>query len=195
MMKLTDTFEPKTRQDWRDWLATNHDKTKEIWLVFLKKHTQRVTFTYQEALEEALCFGWIDGVRQKMDEDRYAQRFSPRIQSSHWSEVNKALAAKLEAKGLMTPAGLASLASCKPTPTPPPQMNGSDHPDWLVAAIQTDSLAWNNFTNLPPSHQRRYVGWISAAKREETRSKRITEAISLLRENKRLGLGPGEVRK
>lgn len=194
-MKLTATFEPRNRQDWRDWLALNHNQVKEIWLIFLKKHTQKATFLYQDALEEALCFGWIDGVRQRIDEHRYAQRFSPRIKSSHWSEVNKGLAVMLEAKGLMTSAGLASKYSSEPTPAHPLKQQGSDTPDWLVAAIQSDFTAWNNFLSLPPSHQRRYVGWISAAKREETRNKRITEAISLLRENKRIGLGPGEVRK
>lgn len=194
-MKLTATFEPRTRQDWRDWLALNHHQAKEIWLVFLKKRTQKAAFLYQDALEEALCFGWIDGVRQRIDEDRYAQRFSPRIKSSRWSEVNKGLAAMLEAKGLMTSAGLASKPSSEPTPAHPLKQQGSDIPDWLQAAIQSDSTAWNNFLGLPPSHQRRYVGWISAAKREETRHKRVTEAISLLRENKRIGLGPGEVRK
>lgn len=194
-MILTATFEPKSRQDWRDWLALNHDQVNEIWLIFLKKHTQIATFTYQEALEEALCFGWIDGVRQRIDDHRYAQRFSPRIKSSHWSEANKALAATLEAKGLMTSAGLVSRSSSGPVTAHPPKQRGSDLPDWFVAAIQSDSVAWNNFTSMPPSHQRRYIGWISSAKREETRNKRITEAISLLRESKRLGLGPGEVRK
>jgi uncharacterized protein YdeI (YjbR/CyaY-like superfamily) len=200
-MKLTATFEPRNRQDWRDWLARNHNhnhnhnQVKEIWLIFLKKHTQKATFSYQDALEEALCFGWIDGVRQRIDEQRYAQRFSPRIKSSHWSDANLALAAVLEAKGHMTAAGLASKPPSGPPSAHPPNRQGSDIPDWLVAALRSDATAWTNFLGLPPSHQRRYVGWISAAKREDTRTRRITEAIALLRENKRIGLGPGEVRK
>ena len=193
-MLMTDTFEPKTRQDWRDWLVLNHGHAREIWLVFLKKHTRQAAFTYPEALEEALCFGWIDGVRQRIDDLRYAQRFSPRTKSSRWSAVNKALAATLEAKGLMTPAGLASRDS-SPTSTDLDNQQDSGFPDWLVSAIQTHPLAWQNFMALPPSHQRRYVGWISSAKRDETRSRRLVEAISLLMENKRLGIGPGEVRK
>jgi len=94
----------------------------------------------------------------------------------------------------MTPAGLASISS-SPTSTNSAHQHDAGLPDWLVGAIQTNPIAWQNFMTLPPSHQRRYVGWISSAKRDETRNKRITEAISLLMENKRLGLGPGEVRK
>ena len=193
-MIISDTFEPRTRRDWRNWLIRHHGRREAVWLVFLKKHTGRSTFTYQEALEEALCFGWIDGVRQRIDDLRYAQRFSPRTRSSRWSDRNKALAAALEARGLMTPAGLASRSSATPD-THPVRGRPSGLPDWLLGALQTNAIAWRNFVALPPSHQRRYAGWISSAKRDETRDKRIAEAIALLLENKRLGLGPGEVRK
>lgn len=193
-MIITDTFEPRTRQDWRGWLVRNHARTKAIWLVLFKKHTGETTFTYQDALEEALCFGWIDGVRQRLDDRRYAQRFTPRTRSSRWSETNKALAAALEARGLMTPAGLASRASARPD-AHPAEEEPSGLPEWLVTALRTNPTAWRNFMALPPSHQRRYVGWIASARRDETRKKRISEAVSLLLENKRLGLGPGEVRK
>lgn len=193
-MIITDSVEPKTRQEWRNWLDLNHRQAKEIWLIFLKKHTKQAAITYREALEEALCFGWIDGVRQRIDDLRYAQRFSPRTKSSRWSETNKALAATLEARGLMTPAGLASKSASSASANPTQQF-GSGIPDWLTKAIQANAIAWRNFTSLPGSYQRRYVGWILSAKREETRDKRVTEAISLLVDNKRLGLGPGEVRK
>lgn len=193
-MIITDTFEPRTRQDWRDWLTHHHAGTKVIWVVFLKKHTKQAAFTYRDALEEALCFGWIDGVRQRIDDLRFAQRFTPRTRSSRWSDVNKALAADLEARGLMTPAGLASRAAA-PTRTRPAEEERAGLPGWLTRALRADRVAWANFRALPPSHQRRYVGWISSAKRDETREKRIAEAISLLTQNKRLGLGPGEVRK
>jgi uncharacterized protein YdeI (YjbR/CyaY-like superfamily) len=193
-MIITKTLEPRTRQDWHNWLVNNHADIKEIWLVFLKKHTGQSEFNYQEALEEALCFGWIDGVRQKIDDLRYAQRFSPRTKSSRWSETNKTLATSLETRGLMLPAGL-SWKSAWVTSTSSKRQQDAGLPDWLVAAIQRSTIAWNNFTALPPSHQRRYVGWISSAKRDETRNQRIAEAITLLEQNKRLGLGPGEVRK
>ncbi|MHB8800902.1 MAG: YdeI/OmpD-associated family protein [Thermoanaerobaculia bacterium] len=193
-MIITETFEPRSRQDWRKWLGRHHVEKKTIWLVFLKKHTKQATFTYQDALEEALCFGWIDGVRQRIDDLRFAQRFTPRTKSSRWSETNRALAADLEARGLMTPAGLAARGSAPPDP-PPAREQPSGVPEWLVGALRTSPLAWKNFNALPPSHQRRYVGWISSAKRDETRRGRVAEAIALLMENKRIGLGPGEVRK
>ena len=193
-MVITETFEPRSRQDWRKWLGRHHAESKAIWVVFLKKHTGQAAFTYQDALEEALCFGWIDGVRQRIDDLRFAQRFTPRTKSSRWSETNRALAADLEARGLMTPAGLAARGSAAPDTPPAPKEQGSV-PEWLVDALRTSPLAWKSFNALPPSHQRRYVGWISSAKRDETRNKRVAEAIALLEENKRLGLGPGEVRK
>ncbi len=193
-MIIKDALEPRSRQEWRRWLVLNHARGEAVWLVFLKKHAGQVAFTYQDALEEALRFGWIDGVRQRIDDLRYAQRFSPRTRASRWSEVNKALAAALEARGLMTPAGLTSLSSSRESATPAPERD-SGVPEWLASALRASPVAWKNFLALPPSHQRRYVGWISSARRDETRNRRIAEAISLLVEHKRLGLGPGEVRK
>lgn len=193
-MIITETFEPRSRQDWRKWLGRHHAESKAIWVVFLKKHTGRAALTYQDALEEALCFGWIDGVRKRIDDLRFAQRFTPRTKSSRWSETNRALAADLEARGLMTPAGLAARGSAPPDP-PRTGEQTSGVPGWLAGALRASPLAWKNSDALPPSHQRRYVGWISSAKRDETREKRVAEAIALLEENKRIGLGPGEVRK
>lgn len=194
-MLLTATLQPKNRKAWRDWLEHHHAIEKEIWLVFKKVHSGRVAFTYKDALSEAICFGWIDGVRQRIDDEKYAQRFSPRTKTSKWSLVNLALAKELEAEGLLSPSGIASLNQARS-----PQPDSSKHPEpfppvWFITAIQADMVALSNFHSLPPSHQRRYVGWVLSAKREDTRGKRIAEAIILLKENKRLGLGPGEVRK
>jgi len=195
-MEITKTFHPKDRLAWRSWLEMHHTDETEIWLVFYKKHTAIPSIVYREALEEALCYGWIDGVRQKMDDERFAQRFTPRQKRSHWSEVNKHLVAQLSKEGRMTAAGLATVDY--PLPDQEilrPVRKEQSIPDWLESALQVDRIALENFQKLPPSHQRRYVGWISDAKREETRQKRIQESIMLLKENKRLGLGPGEVRK
>ena len=194
-MLLTATLEPKNRKAWREWLEHHHAIEKEIWLLFKKVNSGQLAFTCRDALSEAICFGWIDGVRQRIDDEKYAQRFSPRTKTSKWSSVNLALAKELETEGLLSPSGIASLnqarfvqidSSKQPEPFPPV---------WFITAVQADRVALSNFQNLPPSHQRRYVGWVSSAKREDTREKRIAEAISLLKENKRLGLGPGEVRK
>lgn len=191
-MLLTTTLEPENRKAWRDWLERHHDTAKEIWLIFTKRTAGGPTFGYREALLEALCFGWIDGVRQRLDDEQYAQRFSPRTRHSKWSSANLSLARELQAAGLLAPPGLASLDQAK---EPPGELTGPFPPCWFMAAIQVDPIASMNFQSLPPSHQRRYVGWVSAAKRDDTRQRRIAEAIALLRENKRLGLGPGEVRK
>lgn len=189
-MLLTTTLEPENRKAWREWLELHHDTAKEIWLIFTKRTAGGPTVSYREALLEALCFGWIDGVRQRLDDEKYAQRFSPRTRHSRWSSANLSLARELQAAGLLAPPGLASLDQAKQPESPEPFP-----PSWFMAAIQADPVASMNFQGLPPSHQRRYVGWVSTAKRDDTRHRRIAEAISLLRENKRLGLGPGEVRK
>ncbi len=194
-MLLTATLEPKNRKAWRDWLEHHHAVEKEIWLVFGKVHSGQLTFTYRDALSEAICFGWIDGVRQRIDDEKYAQRFSPRTKTSKWSSVNLALAKELEAEGLLSPSGIASLNQAKFAQTDSSKQLEPFPPVWFITAVQADMVALSNFQNLPPSHQRRYVGWVSSAKREDTREKRIAEAIGLLKENKRLGLGPGEVRK
>jgi len=191
-MLLTTTLEPGNRKAWRDWLGRNHDTAKEIWLIFTKRAAGGPGFGYREALLEALCFGWIDGVRQRLDDEKFAQRFSPRTRHSRWSSVNLALARELQAAGLLAPPGLACLEQAK---QPPGESAEPFPPSWFMAAIQADPVASKNFQSLPPSHQRRYAGWVSSAKRDDTRQRRIAEAIGLLRENKRLGLGPGEVRK
>lgn len=194
-MLLTATLEPKNRKAWRNWLEHHHAVEKEIWLVFKKADSGRLTFTYRDALSEAICFGWIDGVRQRIDDEKYAQRFSPRTKTSKWSSVNLALAKELNAEGLLSPSGIATLNQARCAQTDSSKQPGPFPPVWFMTALQADMGALSNFQNLPPSHQRRYVGWVSSAKREDTREKRIAEAIRLLKENKRIGLGPGEVRK
>jgi len=191
-MLITATLEPQSRKAWRDWLERHHDTAKEIWLVFSKRTAGAAAFGYREALLEALCFGWIDGVRQRLDDAKYAQRFSPRTRRSRWSSVNLSLARELQAEGRMAPSGLAALDQAV---HPPEASTGPLPPEGFMAALRADPVALMAFERLPASHQRRYVGWVSAAKRDATRQGRIAEAIALLRQNKRLGLGPGEVRK
>src|SRR5215475_8170966 len=96
----------KTRNEWREWLAQNGHAEKEIWLIYYKKHSQKPRIAYEDAVGEALCFGWIDGLIKKLDEDRYAQKFTPRKPKSRWSALNIKRARKLIADGVMTPAGL-----------------------------------------------------------------------------------------
>jgi uncharacterized protein YdeI (YjbR/CyaY-like superfamily) len=195
-MSITNTVTAPDRVTWRGWLAEHAATETEIWLVYFKKHTGKPTVPYLDSLEEALCFGWVDSLIQKIDEEKYARKFTPRKTGSEWSDVNRRLVAKLVREGRMTEAGLARVDFPLPdVDAPRPRLPSLPLPDWLEAGLKASPHAWENFEKLPPSHQRRYIGWISDAKREETRQKRIREAIALLEVSKRLGIGPGEVRK
>lgn len=192
-MEITETTYAASRDEWRAWLQQNHDKASEIWLVYYKKNSGKPSVSYDEAVEEALCFGWIDGITKTLDADRYAQRFTPRRHKSNWSEPNKRRVEKLIREGRMTPAGLAKIsydldawsASVPPASAPKGDL---PVPDYLKEALILNPLAWENFTNLAPSYRRDYIRWIEAAKREETRNKRIAEALELLAEGRPLGM-------
>ncbi|MFP3944469.1 MAG: YdeI/OmpD-associated family protein [Alphaproteobacteria bacterium] len=106
-------FTPESAHDWRDWLEENYGRCDEIWLVFYKKHTGKAAISYEEAVEEALCFGWIDSVKRRLDDERYAFRFTPRKPSSKWSPSNIRRVEKLIAEGRMTPAGLEPVERAK----------------------------------------------------------------------------------
>lgn len=104
-VQITTTFYPKTRDEWRKWLKKNHTTKKEIWVVYYKKHTRKPTVAYQDAVEEALCFGWIDGLDKSIDEEKYAQRFTPRKEKSNWTTTNMERYKKLLKQGLVSEAG------------------------------------------------------------------------------------------
>lgn len=108
MVQITHTFYPKTRAQWRKWLSKYHDQKKEIWVVFYKKHTAKPTLVYEDAVNEALCFGWIDGIEKRIDEERYALRFTPRSKTSNWSKTNIARYHILVKQKLMTQEGVAA---------------------------------------------------------------------------------------
>jgi uncharacterized protein YdeI (YjbR/CyaY-like superfamily) len=108
-MEIGETLYVITRQDFRKWLMENHQTKKEIWLIQFKKATKKPSIQYSEAVEEALCFGWIDGLIKSMDAERYAIRFSPRRPKSNWTDTNKELARRMITEGQMTPAGRATL--------------------------------------------------------------------------------------
>jgi uncharacterized protein YdeI (YjbR/CyaY-like superfamily) len=108
-VKTRETLTVVTREEWRSWLAEHHQGKTEIWLVFFRKQTGKPTIAYNDAVEVAICFGWIDSQQRRLDEERYAIRFTPRRPRSHWSESNKERAARLLRSGEMTPAGMATL--------------------------------------------------------------------------------------
>jgi len=188
-MEITKTTSAVNRSEWRAWLEKYHATETEVWLVYTKKVSGKPSVTYLESLEEALCFGWIDSIIQKIDEEKYARKFNPRRAGSKWSELNKHLVAKLVKEGRMTGAGLAAVDFKLPkAEAPRPKRPELPPPDWLQAGLMASPKAWENFNNLPPSHRRNYIAWISDAKREETRQRRIYEAIRLLEKNERLGM-------
>ena len=176
--------------EWRNWLSRNHDKEKEAWLIFYKKHSGKTGITYDEALEEALCFGWIDGKMQSVDEEKFSIRYSPRKSRSVWSKINKEKAELLIVQGQMTDAGLVKIEEAK--------KNGLwdraytsrrrvEMPPDLEAVLQKDKQAWTNFHNFANSYRNNYIYWINEAKRTETREKRISAVVERSRLNKKPG--------
>jgi uncharacterized protein YdeI (YjbR/CyaY-like superfamily) len=188
-MKITRSFTAPDRATWHDWLAENASAASEIWLIYFKASTGKPTISYQDSLEEALCFGWVDSLIQKIDAEKYARKFTPRQPGSKWSALNKHLVARLVREGRMTGAGLAVVDfDISEAPATRPKRPEPPLPEWLKAGLMTSPTAWENFSKLPASHRRNYILWISEARREETRLRRIREAIRRLEKNETLGL-------
>jgi uncharacterized protein YdeI (YjbR/CyaY-like superfamily) len=180
------TLDVRTRAKWRRWLQTHHDRASEIWLVFHKRHTGVGCLTYDDAVEEALCFGWIDSIVRRLDDSRYARKFTPRRADSKWSTANRTRYEDLAARGLLTRAGLQRAPTGRSGDAPRP--SATELPKYLEKALKAEPLAWSFFEQLAPSHRRSYIGWIDSAKREETRARRVGEAIRLLAAGRKLGL-------
>ncbi len=180
------TLDVRTRAKWRKWLEKNHDSSSGIWFVFHKKHTGVSCVSYDDAVEEAICFGWIDSLVRRLDDARYVQKFTPRKASSTWSTANRRRYKDLKKRGLLTQAGLDRPPTAKSGDAPRP--SATRLPAYLRKAIRADEKAWRFFETLAPSYRRAYIGWIDSAKREETRARRIDEAIRLLAAGKKLGM-------
>ena len=179
------------REQWRKWLSKNHATEAGIWLVFYKKETSRPSIEYEAAVEEALCFGWIDSIIKKIDAAKYARKFTPRSNKSKWSQLNKKRANKMIKQGRMTKVGLAKIKSAKKSglwaKDPRPEIS-LDIPSEFAKALTHNKKAKENFDKLAASYRRHYIGWIAVAKRQETKRRRIDESIALLEKGKRLGL-------
>jgi uncharacterized protein YdeI (YjbR/CyaY-like superfamily) len=181
----------KTRKEWRDWLNQHHDKSNGIWLVFYKKHTGKPTLEYDEAVEEALCFGWIDSIIRKIDDERYVRKLTPRKANSRWSESNKKRITKLEKQGLMTPAGIKTVKEAKASglwDKPNRPQISLKIPKELEDALAKNRKAKSFFDQIAPSYQKQFIGWIEVAKRQETKDRRIKESIVLLEQGEKLGM-------
>jgi uncharacterized protein YdeI (YjbR/CyaY-like superfamily) len=191
-MKISKTYYAANRNEWRSWLKQNYKKEKEVWLVYYKQHTGKPRVAYNDAVEEALCFGWIDSNVQKIDEEKYAQKFTPRNSNSQWSKLNISRMKKLIAEGKMTKIGFEKidpkLLNDKKQLQDIPEKEELIIPAKLSDAFKVNKVAWENFNKLAPSYKRLYVLWIMDAKKEETFQKRVKEAISLLEQNKKLGM-------
>lgn len=179
------------REQWRDWLCAHHVGEDGVWLIFYKKKTNKPTIIYEDAVEEALCFGWIDSIIKKIDETKYARKFTPRKDKSRWSELNKKRAEKMIKARKMTDAGLAKIQTARKTGLW--KKDGGiniplDVPPELAKALTKNKKAKENFDKLALSYRRQYIGWIAVAKREETKKQRIKESIALLVKGKKLGM-------
>jgi len=178
-------LEIRTRQQWRTWLGKHHASSPGIWLVFYKDHTGVKSIPYEDSVREALCFGWIDSLIKRLDDDRYAHKFTPRQPSSKWSDINRKRWVELKSAGLLSAAGLAA-APTDNTYAPKPAI--PDLPGYIAKALKGNPKAWSFFQELAPTYRRHFVVWIHIAKRPETRAKRIRESIALLAAGTKLGL-------
>jgi len=186
------TIELKDRASWRAWLTENHDQENEIWLIYYKKATGIPGIEYLESLDEALCFGWVDSLIKKIDEQKYARKFTPRKDQSKWSLVNKKRVEQLIKAGLMTEHGLKKVEAAKrsgswESPVQKPKLDLA-MPAEFAQALKNNPQAEAVFNSFAYSHQKQYLGWIVTAKQPETRAKRIAESIQMLVEGKKLGL-------
>lgn len=180
------------RDRWRMWLKKNHKAKKEIWLIYYKKHTGNARIPYDDAVEEALCFGWIDSTVKRIDDEKYAQKFTPRSDKSNWSELNIKRAEKMIREGRMTKAGLAKFDETKKIiqkekKAKPAKKRLVIPPD-LKEALSTNKKALQNFNNFAPSYKKLYIGWIVDAKKKETREKRIRQTVKWAAQNKKPGM-------
>jgi uncharacterized protein YdeI (YjbR/CyaY-like superfamily) len=182
----------KNRKEWRKWLKANHNLKKEIWLIYYKKHSGKPRIPYNEAVEEALCYGWIDSTIKRVDDEIFIQKFTPRNKRSNWSELNKKRVGKMIKLGRMAKPGIDKVIAAKE--------NGNwdkveaatafqfEMPTEFEKLLSSNKKAATFFENLSPSYKKQYISWIASARKIETREKRVAEAFELLKTNKKLGM-------
>lgn len=191
LMKIIEKLYVANRDDWRVWLEKNYDIKKRVWLIFYKKHTDTPSIPYDDAVEEALCFGWIDSIIKRIDDETFARKFTPRKDKSKWSELNKKRVRKMIKEAKMTEAGLAKIRAAKKsgewfkTASPKSELV---IPQYIKKALIKNQKALVNFNKLANSYRKQYIGWITSAKREETRKRRLAEALRSLEQNKKLSM-------
>ncbi len=172
------------RAEWREWLRAHHNSASEILLVYHKNGAPSIG--YEESVEEALCFGWVDSLIRRIDDHRYARKFTPRKPNARWSTSNRARYAELARRGLLEAPGIARPPNGRSGDAPRPSLTAI--PPYIERGMRAHPRAWAVFQKIPPSHQREYLAWIDSAKREETKQKRLAEAIERLAAGQKLGM-------
>jgi uncharacterized protein YdeI (YjbR/CyaY-like superfamily) len=177
----TDAIFFETPAELRDWFAANHETATELWHGSYKRSTGKPTVTWSEAVDEALCVGWIDSVRYSLDSERSAQRFTPRRKRSIWSAINVAKVAQLRAAGRMRPAGEAAFALRRDDRTAIYSFERAVDPVLAAdeeAQFRANEAAWTWFSSRPPSFRKQALDWVVSAKRPETRERRLATLIA-----------------
>ncbi len=191
-MKVSEILYVTNRDEWRAWLKKNHKTKKEVWLTYYKRHTGKKRISYDEAVEEALCFGWIDSIVRRVDDERYAQKYTPRRAGSVWSKLNMRRAKKMIKQGRMTEAGLALFkeVEAKPKEHSRAEMvrKTSSVPGDLRKALAKNRTAQKNFYRFAPSYKKMYIGWILDAKKKQTQERRIRRVVEWAAQNKKPGM-------
>jgi len=185
-MEIKETFYTFSRKDWRAWLKKNHKKKKEVWLIYYRKASGKKRIPYNDAVEEALCFGWIDSTVKKIDNDSFAQRFTPRRSMSVLSQMNKERIRKLILEKRMTPVGLAAVSHAF---VHNPAHENSKIPSHILATIKKNKEAWNHFKKFPESYKRIRIAYILSQKRHsaEVFKRSLNHFIKMTAKNKRFG--------
>jgi uncharacterized protein YdeI (YjbR/CyaY-like superfamily) len=186
-MDIGKTLYVTRREEWRRWLSANHAKEKEVWLIYYRKETGKPRLPYNDAVEEALCFGWIDSIQKKLDEERFVQRFTPRKEGSTLSQANRERIIKLIAQKKMTQAGLDAVAYVFQPGIEQPQELVI--PPDILEPLRANAKAWTNFWRFPTSYQRIRIAYIDSRRRHgrEMFEKSLTHFIRMTARNKRFG--------
>lgn len=190
-MELSKALYFKNRHEWRTWLENNHDREKEAWLIHYKKASSKAGVSYVYAVEEAICFGWIDSKMKSIDGEKFILKYSPRRSKSVWSKNNKEKAEKLIESGRMTNAGLTKIEEAKKSGAWENAYTDKKKqriPSDLKKVLLEDKAAWKNFQDFANSYRNMYIGWINSAKTEKTRERRISEVVKRSLLNKKPGV-------
>ena len=181
----------KNLNDWHQWLDNHHDNKDVLWMIFYKIHTGIPSISYEDAVEEALCFGWIDSTIKRIDDERYARKFTPRNKNSVWSETNRKRIEKLLDEKRLTPVGIrvidGEIIDNKIVWSKPVELPDLTMPFFFKKALDENIPVKDKFYKLASSHQKNYILWLANAKTETTRQKRLKEALEKISK----GRGPG----